>query len=91
METVSTKGLTDDFISFDWDNDNDWVDEEPSMTAPHHTAGQPQLFTKGKKRNAEEMEAENGYSKKQRIAAESRVTPWAVGVDWDNCGNAADM
>lgn len=85
------KSMNDDFIAFDWDKDEDWVDQEPSASASIHATGQPQLFTKGKKRSADEMEAETGYSKKQRIAAESRVTPWAVDVDWDNCTSAADM
>lgn len=91
MDAVDLNTLTADFIAFDWDNEDDWIDEEPTMSTSVHAAGQPQLFTKGKKRSAEEMEADTGYSKKQRIAAESRVTPWASGVDWDNCTNSADM
>ena len=82
--------LTGDFIKFDWDDSSD---EEVSAPASSHAVGQPQLFTRGNKRTADEMEAESrsGYSKKQRIAAESRVTPWAAAVDWDNCRTAADM
>lgn len=87
--------LSEDFIGFDWDEDEDaeFLVEEQQPASTAHAVGQPQLYTKGRKRTADEMERadDDGYSKKQRIAAESRVTPWAVGVDWDNCRNAADM
>lgn len=92
---VKPATLSEDFIGFDWDEEEDaeFYDNEDETAAPSaHAVGQPQLYTKGRKRTAEEMEkADDGYSKKQRIAAESRVTPWAVDVDWDNCRNAADM
>lgn len=91
MTTVITQSIAEDFIAFDFGDDNVSSDDEPTASTSVHALGQPQLFTKGKKRTAEEMEAENGYSKKQRLAAESRVTPWADNVDWDNCRNAAEM
>jgi len=88
--SVPLAPLTGDFIAFDWDDGDDSSDKDPTSS---HAAGQPQLFTKGRKRMADEMEAQShsGYSKKQRIAAESRVTPWAASVDWDNCRTAAHM
>jgi hypothetical protein len=91
MSEAVVPALTEDFIVFDWSDDDDSFDGEVSAPTSSHAVGQPQLFTMGKKRTADEMEAESGYNKKQRIAAESRVTPWAAAVDWDNCRTAADM
>lgn len=91
MTTTAASSLTADFIAFDFADEELSSDDEPTTFTATHAIGQPQLFTKGKKRTAEEMESENGYSKKQRMAAESRLTPWADVVDWENCRNAAEM
>lgn len=91
MAEADVPTLTEDFIAIGWDDDYDLPDEQASAPTSSHAVGQPPLFTKGRKRTADEMEAESSYNKKQRIAAESRVTPWAAAVDWDNCRTAADM
>ncbi|KAF8323340.1 Nucleotidyltransferase [Clavulina sp. PMI_390] len=92
IPVTDTKPLVQDFIAFDLDSEEDRSDDEvnPTPSTPAQGGTQSQPSSRGKKRGAEEMEAD-GYSKKQRIAAESRETPWAVDVEWDNCPNAAEM
>lgn len=88
--------FVEDFIAFDFSFDDDPVEPQASTVQNGCKKGlatsNPQMSTKGKKRTADEMQNDDsGYSKKQQIAADSRIAPWAENVDWDNCRNAADM
>ena len=58
----------------------------PEYAAPA-AEGQPQLYTKGRKRNAQEMQDEPRH----RQPADARQAPWARLVDWDRCKNPAEM
>lgn len=74
-----------DFIPFE-------VEDEPepstSAAAPVRD-GLP--TTRGRKRSADEMQKDSSYTKKQRTAAESRFTPWASAVKWDQYSNVAQL
>jgi hypothetical protein len=85
-----TTGKPEPF-SLDWAADDSPFDTEVYAPTSSRMTRRPQPFSKGKKRAADEMEADSRYSKKQRFAAESRATPWATAVDWDTCGTAEDM
>ena len=46
----------------------------------------------GRKRKSDEIDFNDGYAnKKERMAANSRLAPWAKDVDWENCHNVAEM
>lgn len=44
----------------------------------------------GKKRKMDERN-DDGLSKKERIKAMARQTPWSQEVDWERCKNPAEM